>query len=328
MATSVHREQAVSASAGEGQGSWHFGRYLALVLLLPLLVFLLTFPLAASQTFLHISRRSLWHATQYRFLLPPQQNCDVVIVGDSTAMIGVDPDALEARTGWRTCNLALPYDNSAIAGTRVLDTYLRRNRAPRFIVFHLSDNHLYRPILNEDNGIIDAWLMADEDFPVGEKLRLFVSHPLHTLRFITSIWKGFLTAKPILRPDWSGGIYRRDMAEQVAERGWMRESGTTPDVVCGWQATEISTDSVYLRAITAKYTHAGTRAVIWASPVRDCDVHIPEYRKDAEEIGLPPTKVYDRALFFDAFHLNTQGAARNATDLANYLLSLSSSDQN
>ena len=323
LASPVHAEPPTDTPASTGQ--WHYGRYLALVLLLPLLAFLLTFPLAASQAFLRISRRTLWHAADYRFMQPAQQNCDVVIVGDSSGMIGVDPHALEARTGWKTCNIALPYDNTALAGTRVLDAYLAHNRPPRFIVFHLSDNHLHRPSLNESNGIIDGWLMVDEHFPFEEKLRVFVAHPLNTLRFVTAVWKEFLATQPILRPDWSGNAYRRDMEQQSVQRGWMAEAGTTRDVVCGWQAPELSIEPSYLAWQTAKYTRDGTRAVIWANPARDCDIRIPQYRQNARILSLPPTAVYDRSLFFDAFHLNTRGAARNAMELANYLLSLQSS---
>lgn len=301
---------------------WHYGRYLALVLLLPLLAFFLTFPLAASQGFLRISRRPLWHATHYRFILPPQQNCDVVITGDSSGMIGVDPHVLEARTGWKTCNIGLPYVGAALAGTRVLDAYLAHNRPPRFIVFHFGDNHLHAPILDEDHGIIDGWLMADEAFSPGEKLRIFARHPLDSLRFVTAVWKEFLVAAPILRPDWTGGTYRADMEQQIANRGWMAEQGTTPEVVCGWQAPEPQTERFWLDSLTARYTRGGTRAIIWANPARDCDDRIAQYRENARSLGLLPTAVYPRSLFVDAFHLNTEGAARNATELANYLESL------
>lgn len=319
MATSVHDQTTVIV----GTPSQHqYGRYLAIVLVLPLLAFLLTFPLAASQGFLHISRRPLWHATQYRFMLPPQQNCDVVIAGESSGMMGVDPYVIEARTGWKACNLALPYDDIALAGTRVLDGYLANNKPPRFIVFHFNGNHLHQPKLDEDNGIVDGWLMVDEHFPAGEKLRLFAAHPLNTLRFVTAVWKQFLATKPILRPDWSGVAYLRDMKEQIADRGWMPEQGTTQDVVCGWQAPEVSVERTYLDSLAAHYTRGGTRAIIWANPARDCDVHISQYQENAKALGMPPTAVYNRALFFDAFHLNTEGAARNATELVSYLISL------
>lgn len=307
---------------------WRYGRYLALLVLLPLIVFLLTFPFAASQFFLRVSTRSLWHATHYRFVMAAQQNCEVVIAGDSSGMIGVDPHAIEARTGWKTCNVALPYIGTALAGPQVLDNYLAHNQPPRFIVFHLSANHLHRPVLDEDNGIVDGWLMVDEHFPLREKLRIFVSHPLDTLRFVTAVWKQFLATQPILRPDWSGETFRNDMREQQTRGGWMPERGTTEEVVCGWQPSVISTDGAYLHRLAAQYTRAGTQVVLWTNPARDCDRHIAEYRRNAAALSLPPTAVYDRSLFFDAFHLNTEGAARNGVALAGYLKSVPLQTQN
>jgi hypothetical protein len=136
------------------------------------------------------------------------------------------------------------------------------------------------------------------------------------------VWKEFLATRQILRPDWTRGAYRADMQLQIANRGWMAEAGTTPDVVCGWQARELHTERSYLDSLTARYTRGGTRGVIWANPARDCDDHIAQYRENASALGLLPTSVYPRALFFDAFHLNAEGAARNAIELGNYLESL------
>jgi hypothetical protein len=299
-----------------------FRRYLTIVLLLPLAAFLLTFPFAASQAFLHISRRPLWHATHYRFVQPAQQNCDVVIAGDSSGMFGVDPHVIEARTGWRTCNLGLPYIGTALAGTRVLDDYLGHNQPPRFIVFHLSNNHVRPPALDEDNGIIDGWLMVDEHFPFREKLHIFLNHPLDTLRFVSAIWKQFFTTTPILQPDWSGATERRDMARQQAEHGWMAQPGSDAEVVCGWQDRDVRANPEYVKALVKRYSRGLTRAIIWTNPARDCDTHISDYRRNAQQLGLLPTAVYDRKLFTDAFHLNTAGAARNAEAIATYLLSL------
>ena len=296
-----------------------YGRYLAILLVLPLVGLLITLPIGASKAFLRISRRELWHATHYRFVQPPNQDCDVLIAGDSSGMIGLDPHALQSRTGWRTCNLGLPYVPTAIAGTRVLDAYLSHNRAPRFIVFHLAATHLRAPVMDEENGIVDAWLMADQEFPTAEAARLFVTHPLSTLRFASAVWKEFLATKAVLRPDWTGATYERDMREQAAERGWMKQVGTKPDVVCAWQAPQVNIDRAYLDRLIRRYSNADTTAVVWTNPVRDCDVHIADYRRDAAALGLPPLMVYDRTLFVDAYHLNTVGAAMNASALADYL---------
>ena len=167
--------------------------------------------------------------------------------------------------------------------------------------------------------------MVDEHFPLGEKLRIFVAHPLDTLRFVTAVWREFLVNQRSRRPDWSGNLVPPRYGGTKRATRLDCGSGHHADLVCGWQTPELSIEPSYLDWLRATYTRDGTRAVIWANPARDCDARISQYQENAKILGLPPTAVYDRSLFFDAFHLNTHGAARNATELANYLLSLQSS---
>lgn len=292
-----------------------YGVYLLIVLALPLAGLLLAFPIARSQRFLEVSRRQLWHATDYRFT-GEMRDCEVVIVGDSSGMIGVDPQVVEARTGWKTCNLAVPYMVTAVAGTSILDRYLAQNPPPRFIVFHFSSTHLRAPALDEQNGVIDAWLAADERFTPGRALSLFVRHPQDSLYFAAELWQQFLSTNRLLRPDWSGQTYTRDLSAQRAHRGWLAQPGTAWDVVCGWQAPSITVDRSYLDGLIARYTMGGTQVMIWENPSRACDTHIEQYRADDRALGLPPAQVYPIHQFADAFHLNTVGAARNSEALA------------
>jgi hypothetical protein len=292
-----------------------YGIYLLVVLLLPLACLLLAFPIARSQRFLEVSRRQLWHATDYRYM-DEMRDCEVVIAGDSSGMIGVDPRVIEARTGWKTCNLAVPYMVTAVAGTSILDHYLAHNPAPRFIVFHFSSTHLRAPALDEENGVIDAWLAADERFTPEQALALFLRHPKSSLYFAAELWRQFLSTNRLLRPDWSGQTYARDLAEQRAQHGWMPQPGTAWDVVCGWQAPSVEVDRRYLDELIARYTKGGTQVLIWENPSRACDTHIERYRADDRAIGLPPPQVYPVGQFSDAFHLNTVGAARNSEALA------------
>ncbi|MGI8771107.1 MAG: hypothetical protein ACR2JE_06705 [Acidobacteriaceae bacterium] len=292
-----------------------YAAYLLLVLLLPLVCLLLAFPIARSQRFLEVSRRPLWHATDYRFS-DEMRNCEVVIVGDSSGMIGVDPHVVEARTGWKTCNLAVPYMVTAVAGTSILDHYLAENPPPRFIVFHFSSTHLRAPALDEENGVIDAWLAADERFTPLQATSLFLRHPKDSLYFAAELWRQFLSTNQMLRPDWSGQTYARDVAAQRAHHGWMAQPGTAWDVVCGWQPPSVEVDRGYLDRLIARYSKPGTQVVIWENPSRACDTHIEQYRADDRALGLPPPQVYPIGEFADAFHLNTVGAARNSEALA------------
>jgi hypothetical protein len=303
-----------------------YGIYLLIVLALPLACLLLAFPIARTHRFLEVSRRPLWHATEYRFT-GAARDCDVVIFGDSSGMIGVDPAVVEARTGWKTCNLAVPYMVTAVAGTALLDDYLASNRPPRFIVFHLSGTHLRAPEMDELSGVVDAWLTADEHFTPVQMLRLFLRHPADSVYFASELWQQFLSANKLRRPDWTGETYARDMAQQEKDHGWLPQRGTAWEVVCGWQAPTPQFDRRYFDTLIARYskasTQGGTQVVIWANPSRACDVHSEEYRAGARAIGIAPPPVYPNGQFADAFHLNTVGAARNSEALADTMLRMS-----
>ncbi len=69
-------------------------------------------------------------------------DCDVVVYGDSTALVGVVPKVIEERTGLKTCNVAEVAGVQVTNGMMVLDTYLQNNRAPRFIVFTYAPENL------------------------------------------------------------------------------------------------------------------------------------------------------------------------------------------
>jgi hypothetical protein len=309
---------------------YRYGIYLLIVLVLPIACLLLAFPIARTHRYLELSRRPLWHATEYRFT-GAARDCDVVIFGDSSGMIGVNPAVVEARTGWKTCNLAVPYMATAVAGTSILDKYLASNKPPRFIVFHLSATHLRAPEMDELNGLVDAWLMADEHFTPGQALRLFLRHPEDSVYFASELWQQFLSTNKLQRPDWTGQTYARDMEQQRRDNGWLPQPGTAWDVVCGWQAPTPQFERGYFDRLIARYSKASaqgrtdgrTQVVIWANPSRACDVHSAEYRAGARAIGIAPPPVYPIGQFADAFHLNTEGAARNSEALADTMLRMS-----
>lgn len=296
-----------------------YGVYIAIVLLLPFLSLAAMFPLAASPFFMHVSRRTMWHATEYRFLMG-RQDCDVVIFGDSSGMIGVSPAVIEARTGWKTCNLGLPYMVTALSGTRVLDDYLARNKAPRFIVFHYGPGHLRPPALDETNGIIDGWLEVATHEPHSKALRLFLAHPEYDLDFAIEVWRQFFTPSKLVRPDFTGQTYARDMAGLAKNRGYFPRSGTAWEVVCDPQYGNLRFDAAYLRSLVERYSRGGTQAMVWVGPARSCDARNAQYKAGAEALGLRAPDVYPQTLFSDAYHVNMEGAERNSEALAEALL--------
>lgn len=66
------------------------------------------------------------------------QNADVVIFGDSSAFIGIDPRILNATLGVHSLILPDTVGSIPVTGDAPLRTYLAHNRPPRLIVLYFS----------------------------------------------------------------------------------------------------------------------------------------------------------------------------------------------
>ncbi len=62
-------------------------------------------------------------------------NCQVLIYGDSTALVAFDPKIIEQQTGLKTCNIAEPAPVHMVIGSAFpLDRYLEHNVSPQVIL--------------------------------------------------------------------------------------------------------------------------------------------------------------------------------------------------
>lgn len=93
---------------------------------------------------------AFWVATQPWFMdheAPPNlrmmgyalraagKNCDVVLYGDSTALVGMDPSVIQSETGLTACNIAEIRTVLEVVGVHLpLDQYLAHNRPPKFLI--------------------------------------------------------------------------------------------------------------------------------------------------------------------------------------------------
>ncbi|ADW67554.1 hypothetical protein [Granulicella tundricola] len=62
-------------------------------------------------------------------------DCQIVVYGDSTAMVGIDPAVLRERTGLSACNIAEFEGMTILNGTMIVDQYLAQNQRPKYLVF-------------------------------------------------------------------------------------------------------------------------------------------------------------------------------------------------
>ncbi len=121
----------------KANGSKPWFAYLLLVFVLPALL--------ASTAFFVVTRPSYesWGPSkwgpelEYPFVMPPQ-NADVVIFGDSSAFLGIDPRLIDARLGTRSVVLPATIGSLPVIGDRTLALYLQRNRRPKLLVLYFA----------------------------------------------------------------------------------------------------------------------------------------------------------------------------------------------
>lgn len=294
-----------------------FGLYLLVVLLLPLVVFLSIFVVARTDLFIRTSRRQFWHAMEYQFADRPQP-CDVLIFGDSTGLMGVDPRIIQARTGLSSCNIAIPYLGLATTGNLTLDHYLAHHPPPRFLVIELHPSHLRPPTLDDESGIIDGFLLADRKLPPLAAANFFLHHPKDSFYFAAQLWKELIGFTPSTSPDMSEQSYRTDIARMAAQDGFYASDHPGGNTDCFYQFHAPTFSRSYLQSF-GKYAAHGTQVLFWPSPVRHCDVHLLDYRVGAHFLGLPEPLLLDDPAFSDAQHLSSIGVQLNSEALADEL---------
>src|ERR1700761_2883798 len=118
-----------------------FVRFLAWLLLPPLIVYLAGFALVCLPAYEQWSG-SKWAPTLEYAFQTAGQNADVVIYGDSTALYGVDPLQMEKDLGLKVINLPNTMGSLPVVDDLSLKQYLAHNRPPKIIVFYMSSWNL------------------------------------------------------------------------------------------------------------------------------------------------------------------------------------------
>lgn len=198
-------------------------------------------------------------------------DCDVVIDGDSTALVGVLPRIIEQRTGLKSCNIAEVAGVKTMNGMMVLDDYLAHNRRPRFLVFvfapeglnppsswtYISDweGWFYRIRFHRDKAFWQAMLRSpDEAFAHTE------------LAFRSGI-------------EW---LLKRPLPPALAHErelngGHVSEPGT-PLTACPADPFLRPPDAAWLSYLRRTYGIGGTHVLIDVTPMPPCDELLPYYR--------------------------------------------------
>ena len=249
------------------------------------------------------------------------QRCDVLVFGDSTASIGVDPRILTAETGLSACNIASTRPIVDDLGTLPVDAFLAHNPAPRIIVLQFGPELFFRGNNWEHNGPYAPMVMLARDVPTLMALTLMLRHPAETTQFVF-----FIVRRALIPPTFDPRqqqLYDHDVASLEASHG-MLPLDYPPTRACLPTPVELHgpLDTRWIQQLRARYQTASTQVLLKASPIPVCDVQLQTFQQqlapymdeNVEPLPIP-------SFLHDDRHPSIAGAEQESHQLADALRS-------
>jgi hypothetical protein len=286
--------------------------YVLSLLLIPALFLAASIPIVRSASFPVESGDPFLLNPDYAFSLK-QVDCEVLIYGDSTALTGLDPSVVARATGLKTCNIAQARSVVEILGMLALDTYLKNNAPPRFIVMQFAPETLSRSRSNFfwPEGL--TLLLREKS--LLEALPTFVRHPVEAYHF--SIWAIKARIAAVLKApiDFAAteAIFRSHGGLLILPKS--AETRCLNDIAYARPAVE------WVRTLREQYARNGTRVVINVAPLPTCSPIAASAAAGTRNVTDNSLSLYPIGLFCDLDrHLTLEGAERASLELAAQLV--------
>ena len=207
--------------------------------------------------------------------------CDVVIDGDSTANVGIDPRLITQQTGLTACNIATNRPNTDDLGTLPLDHFLANNPKPKLIVFQFGPEEFYRAKSPwEHVGPYTPLLLLSRNFPQRDARRIMAQHPAETTQFVIYILQHELMPLKLDRPVVDAQF--RHALEHAQQANGQLDLNLPAQTTCRAPALPLygPLDTKWASSLHRKYEDEGIPVLVRASPVPTCDPQLEKFQHD------------------------------------------------
>ena len=294
-----------------------FQLYFLWMLIIPALFLASAIPIVRSASFPAVSGDPFLLNPDYAFSLN-HADCEIVVYGDSTAQTGLDPTVISRATGMKTCNIAQAQSVVKILGMLALDTYLKNNLPPKYIVIQFAPETLSR---NTSFFWPEGLTLLLRKKSLLEALPTFIEHPVKAYQF--SIWAMKAMVGSLIKPPAdefasTEAIFRSHggllILPKVAETHCLNANSYFEP------ATE------WVQSLKERYTRNGTRVIINVSPLPNCSPIAPLVASNTRNVTDNSLSLFPIELFCDLDrHLTLAGAERASMELAEQLLAATKS---
>jgi hypothetical protein len=291
---------------------------------IPLIACALSFPIIKSAWFRN-SADPTWVQASSMLYVAHDSPCQIVLYGDSTAITGLDPAAIQTTTRLRTCNIAQTKGALVVLGTSALDIYLAHNPRPKYLLMQFAAADLYLPTHWSDSytymeGAIDLLRF----YPTAEFTRQLIRHPE---LFIGAMHYAYISGPVHYWQNRHRPPARFDLHASLLNVHFVRDYpayDNCTEVVDGDPAFH-SPDPDFIQMLRQHYGQYADHILIDVAPISACDPHAAHLLRSFS--GADNTlQQYPASLFNEGYtHYTKQGAAMLSQQIAAQIASLESS---
>jgi hypothetical protein len=282
----------------------------------PLIALLLSFPLVCSRLFTKYADKP-GQVSERDLYLGNNKPCDVLIYGDSTAVVGLDPRIISDGTHLTTCNISVMWPTLRVLGLTPLDRYLSRNPKPKFLLFQFNvDNMQQVPIPGLRETSTEAIMPLIRYDSPRTAFRVMAKYPD---TFIGLLHYAYFWSLIDLRDKY----VTKNYPAITEEAGSYIESGKPPLQSCpGFNPAPAGPQTMaWIDFLRSHYGAVADHVLINAAPVSVCNPFYPQWQSALLNKVDNRVVLYPLNSFVDAdFHLTRVGAIRYSEDTAQEIL--------
>jgi hypothetical protein len=241
-------------------------------------------------------------------------DCQVLVYGDSSAMVGIDPSVIRARTGLSTCNIAEFQPMTMLNGTMLLDTYLEHNAPPRFLVFFFAPEDL-DPQSQHSNGPFEAIVYRmRQPHRLTSLVDLAADHPNELMAWVEQGLR-FTLVNLFSK---SASLETQHLRDRTHGQLPMNSPTRT---ACDSLLRNAPPDKSWIAGLRTKYGHGVTTVFVDATPLATCDPSLPFFRQQLRgvidnQMSALPVSSYN---VDGRLHVNAQGSMLLSNMLADQI---------
>lgn len=247
------------------QDSPRFGRYLCWIALFSILLYLLPFLLVRAPHFDQWTYSAFGRDIEYGFNVR-HVDADVLVFGDSTALYGIDTNAMSAALGSRVFNLPGIQPSVTVTHDIGLQHYLQHNRPPRVIVLYFAPWDLDFITQKFESATYDGDEMLLRHGTPRQLVKFYRTHLDQLLSFPFRFYRvqSFAGLRYLIHP--------RPGPPPMSVSGGHRPIADYPALLpnCAFPPSRTLAGTASIRQLVARYTSQQTRVLVYVSPVADC----------------------------------------------------------